>query len=238
VKRDVLLVFMKPPRPGGVKTRLAVALGKEAAALLYRAIAEEVVERTRPREKDYTRLFFYFPSNARSEMEAWFPGETWVAQEGGDLGARMAFAFAEAFRRGAERVAIIGSDLPFVSRQVVGEALCLLRDSDLVVGPALDGGYYLLAMKEPRPSLFEGLAWSTPTVLQRTLERAEHLGLGVRLLNDLRDIDTLDDLRDQWSSLRPLLKPPSLIEAVDKALAVETTGVAIPDPPRGGRVLS
>jgi len=221
MRDDILIVFVKEPRPGSAKTRLIPALGADAAAELYRRLAEEEIRRTVPRDDEYQRLFFFTPAQARSAMEAWLPGETLVVQEGRDLGARMAGAFAEAFARGARRVAIIGSDAPWVSRGVVGEAFRSLDDHDLVLGPASDGGYYLLALDRPRPGLFQGIAWSTPSVLAATLERAGVLGLTVRLLGALPDIDTLDDLRAEWLRVRPLVAGTPLEPVLMKAIGSE-----------------
>lgn len=219
--REALLVFLKQPRPGAVKTRLIPALGERGAADLYRALAEEEVRRTAPRESEYRRLFFYTPAEAAAEMEAWFPGETWRPQRGSDLGERMAAAFEEAFAGGASRVAVIGSDVPWVSRDHVREALRSLDDQDLVLGPARDGGYYLLALDHPRPALFQGIAWSTPSVFAATVERAGALGLGVRILEPLPDIDTLEDLRSAWPRLRPLLAGRPVVQALERALIRE-----------------
>jgi hypothetical protein len=210
---DILIVFVKQPEPGAVKTRLAEAIGAENAAELYRAMAEEVVRRTHPRAGEYGRLFFYTPDEARCGMGTWFPAETCLPQRGDDLGARMAAAFAEAFRRGARRAAIIGTDSPAVSRELVLEALDALKGHDVAIGPASDGGYYLLALDRPRPELFDGISWSTPSVLRQTLERAASLGLRVRLLKALTDIDTLADLRSEWPRVRVLMQNRPLLAA-------------------------
>lgn len=215
---DVLAVFLKQPRPGAVKTRLIPGLGAAGAAELYRVLAEDVVRRTRPLPGDYERLFFFTPAEARAEMEAWLPGETWIAQEGPDLGARMSAAFDEAFRRGARRAAIIGSDVPGLSRDDVRGALASLEDHDLVLGPARDGGYYLIGLERPRPGLFPGIAWGTPSVFAATLERAAALGLTVRALDARRDIDTLEDVRAEWDRLLPLVTAGPLAEALARAL--------------------
>jgi rSAM/selenodomain-associated transferase 1 len=218
VPSDILLVFVKDPRPGAAKTRLIPALGPDAAAELYRALAEEEVGRTAPRGREYDRLFCFAPAEARSSLEAWFPGETFVAQEGADLGARMARAFEEAFRRGAARVAIIGTDVPGVTRDTVLAAFRALEASDVVLGPTHDGGYYLLALKRPQPALFADIAWSTPAVLPATEERARGQGLVVRRLEALRDIDTREDVRAERPRLEPLLaRRPALRAAVDRA---------------------
>ena len=216
---DLLLVFLKYPRPGWAKTRLVPALGERAAAALYRTLAEEEVRRTAPAVGEYERLFCFTPAEDRDAIAAWFPGERLWPQPAGDLGQRMAAAFAEGFGRGARRVAIIGTDVPWVSRATVGEALSALDEHDVALGPARDGGYYLLALREPRPALFEGISWSTAGVLPATLGLAERLGLRVRLLPPLTDLDTIEDLRDEWPRLLPLLEPhPELAQAVAAAL--------------------
>ncbi len=215
---DALVVFLREPRPGTVKTRLAAAVGAEAAAALYRALAEAEIRATVPRRGEYERLFFFDPPGARAALERWWPGEVLLAQAGADLGLRMAAAFAEAFRRGARRAAILGTDVPWASREDVLEALESLDDHDLAIGPATDGGYWILALDRPRPELFRGIAWSTPSVFVSTVERAGAFGLGVRVLRMLPDVDTADDLRAHWGRLRGLL-PPDLAAAVGALIA-------------------
>lgn len=200
-------MFVKAPRAGGVKTRLAVDLGPDVSAAVYRALAEAEIEATRPRGAEYDRLFLFTPAEAREEMAAWLPGEMLAAQDGSDLGARMAAAFEMAFERGADQVAIIGTDVPWVSRDTVGQAFAALSAADVAIGPCQDGGYYLLALSQPRPELFSGIAWSTSTVCAATLDRTRELGLRSRLLGTLPDVDTLADLRQSWDELRPLLPP-------------------------------
>lgn len=212
-----LVVFVKRPRPGAVKTRLVIALGGAAATGLYRALAEHVLEATTP-EGEYERLVFFDPPDALEEMRAWLPGVRLLAQSGHDLGARMADAFARAFARGARRVAIVGTDAPGVSRETVDGALSALDTADVVIGPAEDGGYYLLALRAPRPELFAGIAWSTPTVCDETFLRAAVAGLAVHRLPRRRDIDTLEDLRLEWPRVEAILAgQPDLLETVRRA---------------------
>jgi rSAM/selenodomain-associated transferase 1 len=212
-----LVVFVKHARPGVVKTRLAASIGDEAAAALYRALVEHVLEATTPRPGDYERLVFFDPPEALAEMRDWLPGVRLLAQCGGNLGARMSDAFAKAFARGASRVAIVGTDTPDVTRDTVREALRALDAADGAIGPAEDGGYYLLALREPRPQLFEGLAWSTPTVAAETRNRAAALRLTLHELPTLSDLDTLDDLRGLWPRLAGLLEArPALREALGR----------------------
>jgi rSAM/selenodomain-associated transferase 1 len=189
-----------------VKTRLAASIGPEAAADLYRVLVEGVLEATTPRAGDYERLVFFDPPGALEEMRAWLPGVRLLPQGGGDLGERMADAFARAFARGARRAAIVGTDVPGVTRETVLAALSALDAADVALGPAEDGGYCLLALREPRPELFSGIAWSTPTVAAETRSRAAASGLTVRELPALRDLDTLEDLRGLWPRLEGLLE--------------------------------
>ena len=202
---DRLLVFVKAPRPGAVKTRLAAVLGDQAAAGLYRAIAAEEIRRTAARAGEYARTFFFAPEDARPEIQAWLPDEALEPQQGRDLGERMARAFDSAFAAGARRVAIVGTDVPSCGREHVLEAFRSLDDHDLVLGPTHDGGYYLIALDRPRPALFQAIPWSTPSVLPATAERAGVLGLGVRMLDPLRDVDTIADVEAEWPRVRVLI---------------------------------
>lgn len=218
---DVLVLFLKEPRPGAVKTRLAAALGAEAAAALYRLLAEEAVRATTPRAGEYSRVLCFTPRAAREAVAEWFPGEVLAAQDGADLGERMAGALAEAFRRGARRAAVVGTDVPGVSKETVRAAFAALDGHDLVIGPAHDGGYYLLALDRPRPALFQGIAWSTPAVFTATMDRAAVLGLSVRVLETLTDLDTPDDLRCLWPRLQGLLRArPELRAGMARALGL------------------
>lgn len=209
-----LLVFAKAPRPGGVKTRLGAVLAADLAAALYRAMAEAVLVRTR--EAPCARTVFFAPGEAEAEMAAWLPHETLVPQEGDDLGARMAAAFTWAFGTGATKVVLVGTDVPGLSDEHVRAALLALDAHDVVLGPARDGGYYLVALRRPAPALFEGVAWGTADVLAQTLARAEAAGLAVAPLAPLGDVDELADLRREWPALRERL-PDALVRALVRA---------------------
>lgn len=204
---DCLVVFVKEPRPGSVKTRLAAAIGDEDAAAVYRAMAEGVVAATVPEAGDYERLVFYDPPDAGERMRAWLPAGRLRRQGAGDVGARMADAFARCFARGAGRVAIVGSDAPGVGSAEAREAFAALAAHDVVLGPARDGGYWLVGLRAPQPALFAGIAWSTASVLDETLARAAAAGLSVARLGLRRDVDTLEDLRAEWPRVGPTLDP-------------------------------
>ncbi len=188
-----------------MKTRLVPALGAEAAADLYRSLAEGVLTETSPRRGEYERLVFYDPPDAADAMRQWLPSGRLRRQASGDLGARMTHAFAKAFARGARAVAIAGSDVPSLTREDVVEAFDTLAHADVVLGPAQDGGYYLVALRAPQRALFEGIGWSTPTVLAETLARASAAGLSVAQLEVRRDVDTIEDLRAEWPRVERLL---------------------------------
>ena len=202
---DVLVVFVKEPRPGAVKSRLAAAIGPECAAGVYQAVAEEAIRRTTPRGDEFERLFAFSPAAAGEALARWLPGEALAAQCEGDIGERMSRAFEDAFSRGARRVVLVGSDVPALTREDVVDAIESLDDQDVVLGPAADGGYYLLALKRPEPGLFDGIPWSTPQVLAATLDRAVRLGRSVRVLRTLGDVDTVEDLAGDWTRIAPLL---------------------------------
>lgn len=217
---DTVLVFVKEPRPGAVKTRLAATVGEEGAAAVYRAMAEEVLGRTAPAGDEYERVLLFDPPDARDAIEGWL-GATGVKlfpQVRGDLGQRMAGAFEEFFQRGARRVALIGTDVPALAREDVRDALESLDGHDVAIGPATDGGYYLIALKRPQPELFRGITWSGPDVLADTLERASRGHLSVSVLRTMGDVDTVEGLAAEWERVRPLLDE-DVREAIEKTAA-------------------
>lgn len=220
-----LLVFLKQPEPGRVKTRLVPPLGAQDAAAFYRVLAEAELAGTRPVADEYRRRLCFTPAAARDAIFTWLSGagllvhgDVLEPQARGDLGERMAAAFEAAFAAGARRVAVVGTDVPWLDGTVVVQALEELATHDAVVGPAADGGYYLLALREPQPALFDGIAWSGPQVLATTLARAARLGLGVRRLQMLRDVDTLADVRAEWPRLKPLVADARLRGRLERAL--------------------
>jgi rSAM/selenodomain-associated transferase 1 len=217
---DVLAVFVKEPRPGAVKSRLAAALGAEAAAEVYRAIAEEAMRRTAPRRDEYDRIVAFDPPSAGAAIGEWLgvTAGALLRQPTGDIGLRMERVFDELFRRGARRVALIGTDVPALSHEDVRDALESLDEHDVALGPATDGGYYLIALKGPEPELFRGIRWSSPDVLTGTLERAARRGLSVRVLRTIGDVDTVEDLAAEWERVRPLLGEKTR-EEIEKTVA-------------------
>ena len=190
-----LIVFARAPELGRVKTRLAAGLGDVAALGIYRRLADQVISAVRASDS-YSIIVAYTPAAAEHAMREWLgPSIVLRSQASGDLGARMAGAIGDALAAGAERVVVIGTDCPDLDAQVVETAFRQLASSDAVLGPATDGGYYLIGMSRLHPELFDDIPWSAPDTLRVTLERARASGISIALLDERHDIDTADDWR-------------------------------------------
>jgi rSAM/selenodomain-associated transferase 1 len=188
-----LVVFIKAPRPGSVKTRLAQTIGDDAACDVYRELVAAVLGRVGTISSVELR---FSPDDAPDEIASWVrSGWTMRPQGGGCLGERMHRAFLEHFESGARRVVIIGSDSPEITTTDICEAWQALKSHDVVLGPAVDGGYWLIGLRGPCAKLFEGISWSTDSVMRETLVRIGQANLTVSLLGRLSDVDTELDVR-------------------------------------------
>jgi rSAM/selenodomain-associated transferase 1 len=195
---NVILFFIKYPTPGKVKTRIATTVGAARAAEIYRRLAERVCS-CLPRDAEIIAVFD--PPTKRAEIEEWLtplsPFLKFIPQHSGDLGTRLSAAFAAAFNPPTvqKKVAAIGSDCVDLDTAIFAETWRALDQDDCVIGPAGDGGYYLLALRKPAPTLFSKINWSTERVLNQTLTRAAAAQLSVHLLPKLTDIDTEEEWR-------------------------------------------
>jgi rSAM/selenodomain-associated transferase 1 len=186
-----LIVFAKAPRSGVVKTRLAATLGEPAARAAYQQLVATVLQQMAPFHNVELR---FSPDDAESDVRPWLrKGWEMTGQGNGDLGDRLDRAFQSAFANGAGRVVIIGSDCPEVTPADIEAAWTALLSQDVVLGPAFDGGYWLIGLRRAQPGLFAEIPWSTSAVLQETIKRSLAAGLTVRLLRELPDIDTEAD---------------------------------------------
>ena len=188
MKKEVVLVFQKNEVLGKVKTRLAVGMGELRALEIYRQLIQLTYSalETIP-VPVWTYFSDFIPETVTTRVEKSF------VQQGQDLGGRMANAFNRSFESGMEKVVLIGTDCPTLQAQDLLHAFAALNKSDLVLGPASDGGYYLIGMKCRASYLFEGIAWSTSQVLSQTVDVAAKHGLTTTLLREQDDVDTQED---------------------------------------------
>ncbi len=191
-----LILFTRYPEPGKAKTRLIPALGAEAAADLHRQMTEHTLAQVKPLQQ--SRLLtveVWFAGGDRAQMQTWLGADLiYQPQPEGDLGDRMAQAFQTAFDSGVKAAVIIGTDCPELTGALLTEAFQALQQTDLVLGPATDGGYYLIGLRQFVPELFETIAWSTDRVFQQTVDIASNLNLSLTALPTLTDVDRPDDL--------------------------------------------
>jgi len=183
-----LIVFLRLPRKGQVKTRLAESLGLDKALDIYIKLVKRTIETAS--KVHYPTYFFYEgglpdPSEQRSTA-------SYQSQTEGDLGHRMLHAFSHVLKK-HNKVVIIGSDCPSLTADIIEQAFALLDTHDIALGPAVDGGYYLLGCKKADSILFNGIQWSSASVMKETIDRCNQSGLSHVLLTELRDVDTLED---------------------------------------------
>ena len=187
-----VIVFAKAPVLGQVKTRLARGIGEARALELYRWCGATTLAQLR--DERWQRWVAFTPPGQRAVTEGWLgPADRWIAQCDGDLGARLAAAVAAAFAAGDGPVLLVGTDCVAVTAERVAEALRLLATHDAVLGPAYDGGYYLLGLTRPR-AVFDGIPWSTGTVADDTRARLRRAGATWAELPAERDLDEAADL--------------------------------------------
>jgi len=195
--KEKLIIFTRYPQAGETKTRLVPALGEEGAAELHRRMTVKIVEEGKDlRSSRPVSLEIRYDGGTESEMRHWLgPDYSYRLQGEGDLGKRMFSAFDEAFAAGAGRVVLIGTDIPGLSREIMQRAFRTLENSDLVLGPATDGGYYLIGLRSrSNRALFTGIPWGTQTVLESTLSVAREQGISTALVDLLNDVDRPEDL--------------------------------------------
>lgn len=212
---SALIIFAKAPIPGQVKTRLCPPLTPDEAASLHGSFVLDALERSREADAKGPVTVDRFLACAPPADHVFFKimeerqRVRLLPQSGDNLGARMDQAFKEVFSLGYQRALVVGTDVPSLPSSCYREAFTLLSDHDLVLGPSLDGGYYLIGLKRSVPDLFMEIPWSTDKVCSLTRTKAEALGLQTALLPTRRDVDTIDDL---------------LAAIEEEGLSVRTTG--------------
>ena len=194
-----LIIFSRYPEPGKTKTRLIPALGAEGAAKLQRQMTEDTLKEARRLLSNEIRVTIYFNGGNQKLMQTWL-GKDWhyQPQGEGDLGAKMHSAFEKSFDEGSNKVVIIGIDCPDLNGELLTKAFQQLTHKDLVLGPAQDGGYYLIGLRRLIPELLENISWGTSQVFQQTTAIATKLNLKTAYLPVLNDLDRPEDLSEKW----------------------------------------
>jgi uncharacterized protein len=228
-QRRRLILFARFPDAGKVKTRLIPALGAEGAAALHRRLVLRTLRTAHAlcRSQD-VELEIRFAGDNANEMQHWL-GDNWRyrPQCEGDLGQRMAGAFADSFREGSPATVIIGSDCPSLTPDILAAAFELLKSNPVVFGPATDGGYYLAGLTQLVPQLFQGVSWGTESVLVQSLEKLARLGSKPGLLQSLDDLDRPEDVA-HWKRLvevdeKDLSRVSVIIPALNEAAHIAAT---------------
>lgn len=187
---NTLLVFAKEPILGKVKTRVAAMSSPEFALRLYQRLLKDTLDVCRNIPAD--RMLFI--DGFSTHKKHWTHGFKVFSQEGSDLGQKMTKAFTLAFKSGQKKVVIIGTDCPDIKEDHIELAFRQLCEHDVVIGPAKDGGYYLLGFKEMHQELFLDIPWSTSGVLSKTMKRINQMNLSFSILPVLSDVDELKDV--------------------------------------------
>lgn len=221
-KSNALLIFIKAPRLGMVKTRLQPQFTPQESLLLYIAMVEDIICLLKC-STNFELYIFYLPEDSRTELEDWLGSSyRYVLQRGKCLGERMENAFNWAFDTGYKRVVIVGSDIPTLELADILQAYSNLDHHDVVLGPSSDGGYYLIGMMESHPELFREIPWSTDEVFKITVEKARSSGIKLHILSEKDDIDNFSDAHSLWQKLKQnmleigLCEVPNTFEILNK----------------------
>ncbi|MDO5969746.1 TIGR04282 family arsenosugar biosynthesis glycosyltransferase [Flavivirga aquimarina] len=211
MNKELVIVFVKNIKLGKVKTRLAKTIGNQGAFDVYSELVKVTEEATQNLQAD-KRIYF-----SDAVVNTKWINDYKTIQEGENLGERMKNAFIKGFEDGYERIVLIGSDLPDISSDHIENGLEALKNNNVVFGPAVDGGYYLVGMTKTYHAIFDNKPWSESHLLEVTLKELDEKNISYTLLETLNDIDTFEDLEN--SSFYQLnealqLKVKSLIDNV------------------------
>lgn len=191
-----LIIMTRYPEAGKTKTRMIPALGAEGAAKLQKQLTEKTVAIVEELQQgnDVT-LYIYFSGGSLELMQQWLGDRhNYYEQSSGDLGKKLTSALQESFTNNSTKIVFIGIDCPDLTSTILAEAFSSLDNYDLVLGPAADGGYYLIGLSRLLPQLFEGIDWGTSVVFSQTQKIAQQLNLKINYLPTLRDLDRPEDL--------------------------------------------
>jgi len=191
---EAVIVFLRAPEKGRVKTRLSKSGNKTFVLKLYKGFVQDTLDAL---EKDQDKFLYFWPPEKEDMVKNWLGNDyTYSAQKGGGLGQRMANAFCDVFKKGYAKVILIGTDIPEICEDIITSAYEILQTKGAVIGPSRDGGYYLIGFQKQRFSkiIFNEIDWSTDTVLDQTLLAMKEMSIQYKMLPTLKDIDTPEDL--------------------------------------------
>ena len=239
--RKHLIIFTRYPEPGTTKTRMIPELGAEGAADLQRRMTDHLVAKVKTLMAQRSwAVEIRFEGGSERLMGDWLgPSFTYRRQGQGDIGRRMERALVDGFQNDATSIVIIGSDIPDISSAILQQAFEALKSNNLVLGPAADGGYYLIGLRKTDAyqvysELFQGINWGTNRVLSQTIAAANHLGIGHALLDTLPDIDRPEDLKiwnGAWrlrSDFATQKRLSIIIPTLNEASVIEETITRLP----------
>lgn len=209
--RGTLIIFTRYPTPGTVKTRLIPALGPDRATGLHRDMTRHVMDVARQGLRGQpVDIEIHFTGGDADGMQALYGDDmAYVPQQGRDLGERMRSAITGSLESGAHAAVLVGTDCPGVTGAILRQAFFALEEADCVLGPASDGGYYLVAIKRDVPEIFSFMPWGTPAVREMTLGALGRLGMKTVLLDELSDVDTPADL-PVWKDMEQAMAEPAV----------------------------
>lgn len=198
---NALIIFMKAPLVGKVKTRMQPKLSLEISLELYKAMGKDLVNLFFQCH-NFDLIIHYTPEDALPEMKAWLGNHlSFLAQRGANLGEKLHSAFSQTLKT-YQKVCIIGSDLPTLQQKDILGSFAKLDLYDVILGPSTDGGYYLVALNAAHSEIFRGINWSTGSVLTQTIQKAGRHRLSIFQLSVKEDIDTFSDLQSFWKYAR------------------------------------
>ena len=196
-KKNAVIIFCRYPSEGKVKTRLAAETSGKFAAQCYKLCAEHIFKECGKLIPDLADGYIFFPEKSKEEkIKKWAgSGFRYFCQEGNDLGEKMLHAFKEAAKLCGGNVLLVGTDIPDITSEILSDAFQKLESSDYVVGPARDGGFYLIGTKKPESNIFNGIKWSSGKVLDALAGNLKDKNQKTEFVNELIDIDTLSDIK-------------------------------------------
>ncbi|MGE5812571.1 MAG: TIGR04282 family arsenosugar biosynthesis glycosyltransferase [Ignavibacteria bacterium] len=196
MSKHKVIIFLKYPEVGKVKTRMAESLGGNFAAEFYKICAEYILNECLKLKESGIDLYIFYEGQANeNKIKNWVPGSfKLICQKGENLGKRMYNAFSNFFKDKEEKIILIGTDIPDLSSSLIEKAFKYLENHDTVIGQSSDGGYYLIGLSRLNKDIFTGIPWSTDKVLVITLKKLEKRNSSYKLLPELIDIDTEADI--------------------------------------------